>query len=57
MTLIKVITVGNEHVSREELQEDLENTCRDMYAEGWVLVSTTSRGGTVYCVFSKKLDS
>jgi hypothetical protein len=53
MTLIKVITVGDEHTPREELQTDLEEACRDMYDKGWLLASTASRGGTIYCIFTK----
>jgi len=53
MTLIKVITVGDEHTPREELQTDLEEACRDMYDKGWFLASTSSRGGTIYCIFTK----
>lgn len=53
MILIKVVMVGDEHANREELRAELEECCRDMYDKGWEIKSTVSRGGTLYCVFTK----
>jgi hypothetical protein len=55
MVKIKATIVGGRDTPSEALRLELEQHAQQMARDGWTLRAMTSRGGSIYCVFARKV--
>lgn len=57
MTSIETVTVGDCETRSEDMRQLIEGAIKAKDADGWVVVSSLSRGGCAYLTFSKTSDA